>query len=73
MTYSPWEESSSASSDSQMHTMGATASTTAVTSDPSPVAAAIAASSWTRADVELVLEALMVVLLLASLAVEVSN
>lgn len=50
-------------SDSTDATASATASTTDASGEQSPLSAAIDASSWTREDIELVLEVVQIVLL----------
>lgn len=68
--YSPWPESGATQGTAS--TTSSTASTSS-SSEMTPVQAAIEASSWTREDIELLLNAIMVLVLLANLYAEVTN
>ena len=65
-TYDPWT-SGSAPDEST----GASVTTTDATASQSPLTAALEASTWTREDVELLIDLLLVATLLASLVAEV--
>ncbi|MFB6087854.1 MAG: hypothetical protein ABEJ85_04975 [Haloarculaceae archaeon] len=58
-----WNDQATGSGSTQVHTT-TDATTTDSGGEESPLAAAIAASSWSRADIELALDVLQVVLLL---------